>query len=112
MKMKTFVFAIFIALISIFGYAAPFLYADPTTEAVEQYACSINGGADILTTPVTLANGSKQLKMDLATMASGSNVITCRAKNLAWGIASAASGPFTAVKPANLAVPGNIYIAQ
>ena len=91
--------------------AAPFLYADPTTEAVEQYACSIDSGADVLTSPVTLANGSKQLKMDLAGMAAGSHVITCKAKNNSWGIASAASSPFSAVKPAVMAAPGNIYIA-
>ena len=91
--------------------AAPFLYADPTTESVDQYACSIDAGADILTSPVTLASGSKQLKMDLASLTSGSHVITCKAKNNAWGIASVASSPFSAVKPATLTAPSTLIIA-
>lgn len=90
--------------------AAPFLYADPTTESVDQYACSIDAGADILTPPVTLVTGSKQLKMDLASMASGSHVITCKAKNNAWGIASAASAALNLVKPSALIAPLNLFI--
>lgn len=99
-----------LGLISTFSYAAPFVLSDPTAEAVTGYSCSIDGGADQASVPESVTGGVR-VKFDLAALTTGAHVITCKALNTLWGIASAASLPLSVTKPASLLAPRNITIA-
>lgn len=99
-----------LSLLSFGAQAAPFLYADSTADEVEVYFCKVDSGADISITPITLADGKKQLRYDLATLTSGSHTIVCRAEAPKWSLVSPNSAPFSLVKPSALGTPLNLLI--
>ena len=94
----------------VWASAAPFVVSDVTTQAVTNYLCSIDAGADQNSVPETVAGGVR-VKFDLAGLASGSHTVTCKAQNTLWGVVSASSTPpFTVIKPASLTAPTTLII--
>lgn len=90
--------------------AAPFVVSDVTAEAVTNYLCSVNSGADVSSAPEAVTGGVR-LKFDLVGLAVGANTITCKAQNTLWGVTSASSSPpFFAIKPASLTAPRTLII--